>query len=89
MEDFLIYSEDKTEVVGFKEGLQGVVVIPDNVVRICARAFSNCYEITSVYIPEGVQEIGHSAFSGCESLVSVHLPSTITSIEGGTFADCI
>ena len=71
MEDFLIYSEDKTEVVGFKEGLQGVVVIPDNVVRICARAFSNCYEITSVYIIEKEQKIKKSKIYDCQSLVSM------------------
>lgn len=63
------------------------VVIPDNVVKIGHRVFSDL-PITSVKIPDSVKEICDCAFQGCGYLISVVIPDSVTIIGSHSFADC-
>lgn len=87
MNDYLKYNEDKTEVIGFYDGLQGDVVIPDGIKKIYNWAFMKCSGITSVFIPDSVIEIGAEAFSDCPNLTNVRLPSTIRNVNYGVLID--
>ena len=62
--------------------------IPDGVMKIGDKAFSECSGLTSVTIPEGVVKIGIWAFSGCSELTSVEIPESVTEIDGGAFSGC-
>ena len=52
------------------------------------RAFSGCFNLTSIVIPDSVTSIGDSAFEDCDSLTSVVIPDSVTSIGGYAFRDC-
>ncbi len=60
---------------------------PDTKV-IAGRAFTNCYNLMSIFIPEQVISIGNEAFSSCSSLESVLLSDGITSIGSHAFGLC-
>lgn len=68
--------------------VEGDIVIPDGVTRICGGAFFNCKKITSVTIPDSVKAIGGSAFQDCTSLKSVIIPNSVEVIENYAFARC-
>ena len=62
--------------------------IPDHVTSIGERAFSGCYDLTSITIPNSVTSIGNYAFYDCWSLTSVTIPNSVTSIGYFAFASC-
>ncbi len=64
---------------------QGIIVIPESVKEIAARAFSDCGEITKIVIPNTVIEIGWRAFSDCKNLKEIELPDSITEIVSDIF----
>ena len=63
-------------------------VIPNNVTRIEADAFSDCTGLTAVTIPNSVTSIGRNAFEGCSSLTSIIIPNSVTSIGNYAFDSC-
>ena len=52
------------------------------------RAFSSCWNLTSVTIPNSVISIGKCAFGYCSSLTSVTIPNSVTSIGYAAFYGC-
>ena len=68
--------------------LKGNYNVRPNTKAIAARAFSQCYELTSISVPDSVIGIGHGAFLGCSSLTSFFIPKNVTEIQGGTFYGC-
>lgn len=60
----------------------GDVVIPDGVVRIAPRAFSENENITSVTLPDSIWRIEPQAFTRCTSLTSINIPDNTESIGG-------
>ena len=63
-------------------------VIPSNVTRICAGAFSGHTGLTSIEIPASVTSIDTDAFSYCSGLSSVDIPSRVTTIGDYAFSNC-
>lgn len=63
------------------------VVIKDGVTGICASAFANCVNMTSIVLPNGITSVGQYAFSGCSSLTSLSLDE-VESIPTGLCANC-
>lgn len=51
--------------------VSGAVVIPETVTKICARAFQNCVNMTSVLIPENIKTIESQLFKNCMGLTSI------------------
>ena len=63
-------------------------VIEHGVTNICANAFDNCDNMTSVTIPDSVTRFGDSAFSDCDKLASVTIPDSVTQIPWYSFYGC-
>ena len=76
------YTGDKTDVVipGEIEGKKVTI--------IGARAFRECYGITSITIPENVTSIEGHAFKDCCYITSVTLPESVTKIGWNAFDGC-
>ncbi|MDR2919833.1 MAG: leucine-rich repeat domain-containing protein [Tannerella sp.] len=69
-------------------GMEGDVVIPNDVIAIAGGAFYGNDKITSVFLPENLKNIGARAFCGCTGLKEITIPPGITEIKEGTFAYC-
>lgn len=90
------YTEGECQVVGYKEGLTGDVLIPEyfegnKVTKISSYAFLNCEDITSVTVPSTLQRISDHAFKGCSNLKTVYWEATQcygSSNSYGYFEDC-
>ena len=65
------------------------IIIPDNVTKINAYAFSNCISLTQVIIPDSVTEIDEFAFENCFSLSIIDGGRNISKIGMKTFMSCI
>lgn len=69
-------------------GSDGCVAVPDNVIKIAARAFENCPSIVTIKLPETVIDIADYAFVNCENLTKINLPLKIRTIAKGVFSGC-
>lgn len=58
------------------------------VIEIGERAFSYCYDLTSVTIPNSVTKINENAFVFCESLMNISIPNSVVKIDRYAFRDC-
>ena len=65
-----------------------VISIPQSVVDIGDRAFSRCYDLSSVVWTYGITNIQTSAFSYCENLTHISLPSSVIIIDDSAFYYC-
>ena len=61
------------------------VEIGNNIVRLGAYCFYNCYGLETVTIPENVTSIAGNSFRACFSLRSLVVPRNVTSLETYTF----
>jgi len=61
-------------------GPGGDVVVPDGVIAIDNRVFSENNDVTSVTVPDSVIAIAAFAFDQCKYLKTLILPSTITNV---------
>ena len=66
----------------------GKFTIKEGTRSICAFAFYERKNITSIVIPEGVKYIGENAFCECTGLTSVTLPNSIKKIGKDAFVNC-
>ena len=85
-DDSVLFNKDCTELVLAAKLTD--YVIPNSVVRIRSKAFSNCSGLTSVTFPSGLTRIGSFAFAGCSGLTSVTFPSGLTTIYNNAFSGC-
>lgn len=60
----------------------------NNIQAIGARAFSNCWELSTITIPANVTSIGTYAFYACSSLTEIIFPAGLTSIGESAFYYC-
>ena len=72
----MLLTKDGTSLI---QGINGDVVIPNDVTSIEEWAFYNCSGLTSVAIGNGVTNIGNSAFYGCSGLRDVVAPQVVCS----------
>ena len=63
-------------------------VIPSNIMKICAGAFSGHTGLTSIEIPASVTSIDADAFSKCTGLTSINIPTNVTTIGDYAFSNC-
>lgn len=71
IEDNILYSRSKAELLGCFNKEITSVTIPDTVVRINEYAFSDCTLLQNVSIPPSVSNYGSYAFRNCTSLKSI------------------
>lgn len=64
------------------------VVIPEGVVEIGFRAFSECGNLWHVSLPRTIKSIDAFVFSGCRSLTEIELPDGLERIGCRAFAGC-
>ena len=86
--DGVLFDKEKTELLRYPVGRQGVYRIPDGVTGIGKLAFSGCGNLTGLTIPDSVTSIGESAFQGCTGITTLMIPGSVTSIGEGAFSDC-
>ena len=63
-------------------------IIPNDVTKIGADAFSYCTGLTGITIPNSVTEIGNYAFNKCTGLTSIVIPNSVTTIGNWAFDEC-
>lgn len=83
MDEFVIGNN-----VLYECNLTGTVVVPENVTKIKATAFSNKTNIIKVVLPEGLKTIETNTFLGCTSLEEVIIPKSVEAIEDQAFFGC-
>ncbi len=86
--DGVLFDKEKTELLRYPGGRQGVYRIPDGVTGIGKLAFSGCGNLTGLTIPDSVTSIGESAFQGCTGITTLMIPGSVTSIGEGAFSGC-
>ena len=64
------------------------VTLPDILVSIGSRAFSECTRLTAVELPASLQIIDEYAFFDCHALSAVDLPDSLQTIGNCAFYDC-
>ncbi len=64
------------------------IILPESIVEIGTKAFSNCKVLREINIPDGVISIGNTAFADCWSLAELDIPDSVKSIGTGAFKFC-
>jgi len=82
-ENGVLFSKDKSTLIGYPAGKQGAYTVPNGVTAIGNRAFFGCAGLTSITIPNSVKTIGNEAFSGCTGLTSIIIPDGVATIGEG------
>jgi len=70
-----------------KTSLQ-TVFLPNTLITIGVRAFSNCSGLTGINIPNSVTTINSNAFYKCSSMTYVAIGSSVTTIGNSAFFEC-
>ncbi len=86
--DDVIYSEDGTRLIEYRQRYEKEYNILNSVTTIDSYAFSKNKWIETITLPESVSYIGEFAFSQCSSLKSIKIPDNVTSIGRCTFNGC-
>ncbi len=71
----------------YNTGLKSIV-LPESLVTIGERAFSNCKSLEQINLPESLTTLSQDAFSGCKSLKEISIPDKIKLINYGVFMNC-
>ena len=87
-EDNILFNQDKSRIISFRNQKLTSYVIPASVTRIGEFSFSRCESLTKVVIPDSVTNIGKRAFANCCSLTEVVIPNSVTNIGKGAFHKC-
>ena len=76
------------EALAFSEcnALKTWVTIPDEMTRIEAGTFDECYHLPGVTIPETVTEIGEYAFFLCHGMREIKLPKSLKVLDKSALA---
>lgn len=82
--DFLIVGDG---ILLAYKGENPDVIIPDNVKKIAAGAFSNNQNIVNVVMPDGLYDIGEDAFNNCKNLKQVKFNDDLEYIDDRAFKD--
>ena len=86
---YIIYTDGLDKILLGYVGKETNLILPDGILEIHYRAFSDNSGLTSVIIPDSVTTIGSYAFSGCWNLTSIEIPRNVAQIGGGAFNGCV
>ena len=71
----------------FEGSIISEIVIPEGVVSIGDKAFSDAVNLASVTLPEGLTTIRTFTFTNCSSLKTITIPDSVTEMDDYTFYD--
>lgn len=75
-------------LISVSQELEGIFIVPEDIVAITPGAFKDCKKLTSVVLHDRIQRIGKNAFEGCTSLASINIPNSVTRIGSDAFRGC-
>lgn len=99
LEDGMLLSKDKTELIKYLKPTSNDIIIPDTIQRVHAYAFENIdtygfqqehenRDLTfQVHLPEGLTELETGTFSGCDWLDTLYLPASLEKIADRVFVE--
>lgn len=86
VENSVLFSKDKTELIACSSLKQGIYTIPASVKAINQEAFRGCNELTTIIIPNTVINVHERAFYSCSALIKYESNATRRiSIDGDVF----
>ncbi len=66
----------------------GILKIPEGVIKIEEDALNRCYNIKEILLPNSLKIISKKAFMGCSLVKEIVIPSNVERIEEGAFSNC-
>ena len=82
VEGAMVYTnESKAALAACSAVLRGEIVVDPEVRTICERAFTNCYQMTSVVFGDAVTLIDNYALEDCDAVESITLGSGIVTLN--------
>ncbi|MBR7007237.1 MAG: leucine-rich repeat protein, partial [Ruminococcus sp.] len=82
VEDSILYSKDKKELLKCPKFLEKeTVIIPNGVETIAQKAFYWCNNIKRIEMPDSVKTIENQAFSSCSNLKEIKLSANLEKID--------
>lgn len=72
----------------FGRGVEGTIILSDNVETIEGGTFNGCHSLTGTSLPEGLTAIESGTFANCDSLISITIPDAVLNIGSYAFAEC-
>ncbi len=75
-------------IIAYAEASGTTYTIPNNVTKIGASVFSDCFNLESITIPNNVVVIEEYAFFRCENITNLIIPNSVTTIGEMAFAFC-
>lgn len=82
----LIELKNKTLIAFFSDSNEAV--IPDGVITIGKRSFSECRNLNRIMFPKSLKKIDDEAFCMCSNLQSLYIPESVTHIGDDAFSWC-
>jgi hypothetical protein len=87
LENGIVYSADRSQIVLTLPSVAGDIVIPDQVTELAEGAFMNS-KISSIVLSDNIKVIPARTFQGCTYLTSVKMPATLERIGNMAFEGC-
>lgn len=88
-ENGFIYGPDKKDILFAPLALEGILILPESVERICENAFSQCKFLNEIDFPNSVTVIEESAFDGCANLREIKFSDSIYLLGENAFRKCL
>ncbi len=85
--DGVLYNEEMTQLLICPSN-KSSVDIPEGVVRIEDRAFSDCSRIVEIELPDSLESIGVYAFGDCHALKKIIIPANVKDVGSSPFGNC-
>ena len=57
-------------------------------IRISARLFQNCAQLTTIELPSRIETLGYNCFQNCTDLTEIKLPTNLQTIGAASFENC-
>jgi|GEM_PF-3218989 len=97
--DGVLYSKDGKTLILCPRGRRGVYDVPNGVIRLEARSFYGCNQLTRINLPQTLREIGDptsidvstsalGVFAWCTQLQDISIPEGVENISDYAFRNC-
>ena len=84
----MLLTKDNKTIITVPTGIEGNVVIPNEVETIGRIAFENCQKITSINLSNSVTTLEYMAFYNCTALQNFYITKSVSSLGSSLFTNC-